>query len=183
MRKSRDPWPLWWLRVNPYGHLIFSKMERKEPTFITIFLPEYISDLLSPFLERLCLCLKADTSLIIGTIGMVKDISNFFQRSRINFQCNLNLLLWFTLMVDPSWTHLHWQRKLIREIPLRKSLVQILAQSQTQFHTLSLLPCRNLLLSPIFYQGNPLSYLRKITCLRVERIRLLQKRPLFKESL
>ena len=30
---------------------------------------------------------------------------------------------------------------------------------------------------------NPLSYLREITDLRVERVRLLQKRPLFKESL
>lgn len=158
-------------------------MERKEPTFATLFLPEYISDLLSPVLERSSLCLKADTSLIIGTIGMVKAISKFSQRRRIKFQCNLNLLLWFTLMVDPSWTNLPWQRKLIRGLTLRKSLVRILAQSQIQIHTLALLPCRILLLSPIFYRENPLSYLREITDLRVERIRLLQKRPLFKESL
>ena len=68
-------------------------MERKEPTFARLFLPEYISDLLSPVLERSSLCLKADTSLIIGTIGMVKAISKFSQRRRIKFQYNLNLLL------------------------------------------------------------------------------------------
>ena len=53
---------------------------------------------------------------------------------------------------------------MIRGLPLRKSLVRIPAQSQTQIHTLALIPGRNPLPSPIFYRGNPLSCLRKITC-------------------
>ena len=47
---------------------------------VTLFLREYIGDqaldLLPPVLERSCLCLKADTSLI-GTFGTVKDMSKF----------------------------------------------------------------------------------------------------------
>ena len=46
--------PLWCL--NPYRNLVFSKMGGKEPAFVTLFLPKYISDqaadLLSPILER-----------------------------------------------------------------------------------------------------------------------------------
>ena len=55
-------------------------MGGKEPTFVTFFLPEYVSgqavDLLSPILESSCLCLKANTSLI-GTIRTVKDVKIF----------------------------------------------------------------------------------------------------------
>ena len=67
--------------------------------------------------------------------------------------------------------------------PLWKSLVQIPAQRQTQIPILALILGWNLLLSPIFYRANRLSCLRKITCLRVKRIRLLQKRLHFKEPL
>ena len=46
--------PLWCL--NPYRNLVFSKMGGKEPAFVTLFLPKYVSDqaadLLSPILER-----------------------------------------------------------------------------------------------------------------------------------
>ena len=65
---------------------------------------------------------------------------------------------------------------------LRKSLVWILAQGHTQIHTLALIPGRNLLLSLIFLRGNLPSCLSKITCLRVERIRLLQKKTSLKEA-
>ena len=48
--------PLWWLRVNPYGNSVFSKMGEKEPAFVTLFLPEYIIDrtvdLISPINGR-----------------------------------------------------------------------------------------------------------------------------------
>ena len=53
-------------------------MGRKEPTFVTLFLPEYISDqaidLLSPILERFMPVFKGS---LIGTIGMQKDMSKF----------------------------------------------------------------------------------------------------------
>ena len=56
-------------------------MGGKKPTFVTLFLPEYISDqavdLLPPDLETSCLCLKAHPSLI-ETIGTVKNMSKFF---------------------------------------------------------------------------------------------------------
>ena len=65
---------------------------------------------------------------------------------------------------------------------LRKSLVWILTQGHTQIHTLALIPGRNLLLSLIFLRGNLPSCLSKITCLRVERIRLLQKRLLLRRQ-
>ena len=48
--------PLWWLRVNPYGYSVFSKMGEKGPAFVTLFLPEYIIDrtvdLISPINGR-----------------------------------------------------------------------------------------------------------------------------------
>ena len=87
----QSSFPLWWLGVNPYRTLVLSKMGGKEPTFVPLFLSKYISDqtvdLLSLILERfLCLWLKAVTSLI-GTIGMVKDMSKFSLRRGIQRGC------------------------------------------------------------------------------------------------
>ena len=180
--------------------------------------------MLSPILERLCLSLKADTSLI-QAIGMVKDMSKFSPQRGIKRCCQgklfstivsqgvsfsrktwccaigANLDTFFGENFPYSYTHpkkfwhvFDWAgwhsssgelnfsqpgpsavihpdggsqldtptltEETDKKLPLRKSLVWILAQSQTQIHTLTLIPCRNLLLSPIFLQRNLLSCLR-----------------------
>ena len=65
-------------------------MGGKEPTFVTPFLSEYISDqavdLLSPILERCMPLLKAGISLT-GKIGTVKNIPKFFPRRGIQRGC------------------------------------------------------------------------------------------------
>ena len=66
-------------------------MGEKELNFVTLLLPEYISDhavdLLSSILERSYLCLKAGTCLI-GAIAMEKDMSKFSAQRGIHRCCS-----------------------------------------------------------------------------------------------
>ena len=89
---------------------------------------------------------------------IAKLIPKFFGMSLTLLVGLVNPLLWSILMVDDSKTHLRWWRKLIRGLPLRKSLTGITSQNQTQnqIHSLPVIPGQNLLLIPIF---------RKILCL------------------
>ena len=81
---------------------------------------------------------------------IAKPIPKFFGMSLTLLVGRVNLLLWSILMVDDSKTHLRWRRKLIRGLPLRKSLIGITSQNQTQIHSLPVIPGQNLLLIPIF---------------------------------
>lgn len=107
--------------------------------------------------KRWCSAIGTKFGTFLARILLIaKPIPKSFGMSLTLLVGSVNLLLWSILMVDHSKTHLRWRRKLIRGFPLRKSLIEITAQNQTQIHNLALIPGQNILLTPVF---------RKILCL------------------
>ena len=107
--------------------------------------------------KRWCSAIGTKFGTFLARILLIaKPIPKSFGMSLTLLVGSVNLLLWSILMVDHSKTHLRWRRKLIRGFPLRKSLIEITAQNQTQIHNLALIPGQNILLIPVF---------RKILCL------------------